>query len=112
MEDTKILVAYKVLANHVDDFLTAGSVPMVTMQAVQNKLSTIKAASSDAGTSFNASEQIQSLQHAQKELELLVDDFMTTNEAGQLTDTQYKVLMSNVHDCDTIIRSMSDPEYS
>lgn len=113
MEDSKILSAYRVLASHIQDFIgqdTEANKKIVA--AVYTHLAHIKSACLDASASFNASEQIQDLQNAQKELDLLLGEFLVLKDAGTITESQHAVLKRCIHDCDEVIRTMSDPEYS
>jgi hypothetical protein len=76
VEDTKIAVVYAQLRARIRDYVDAqNSAPLD--KAIQSRLNIIEDATSDAGNPFNAAEQIQSLQHAQKELELLRGDFLS-----------------------------------
>lgn len=113
MEESKILTTYVALENHVHDIVKTSDGPAKkTIAAIQTHLAKVKAACMGASTSFNASEQIQDLHHAQKELDLMLQDFLTLQEAGQITQVQHVLLQHYVHDCDEVIRNMSDPEFS
>lgn len=111
VEDTKIAVVYAQLRARICDYVDAqNSAPLD--KVIQSRLEIIEDATSDAGIPFNAAEQIQSLQHAQKELELLRGDFLSLQVDGKITESQYAQLVRSVDECDECIRTMSDPEFS
>lgn len=114
MEDTKILTAYKRLASHVKIIESLDVSPQLknVVHAVSKRLHAIEDAAKDVGTSFNASEQILSLNGAQKELDLLHSDILTLREANVLTPSQTQEITRRIKDLDAVIRAMSDPEYS
>ena len=111
VDETNSAEAYAKLKSYVQDYVAVlGSTPL--QKVVQSRLRIIDEAVDDAENPFNAAEQIQSLQHAQKELELLRGDFLSLQVDGSITQSQYTALMGAVDACDESIRAMSDPEFS
>jgi hypothetical protein len=116
MEDTKIISAYKQLARHLQvvDTLDKQDNMRVTelVQAIHAHMHAVQDASNDANVSFNASEQIQSLHLAQKELDLVLSDIFSLKDLGLLSESNHQQIANSVRELDTAIRAMSDPEYS
>jgi hypothetical protein len=111
VEDTNIALVYAQLRARIRDYVDEQKIAPLD-KVIQSRLGIIKDATSDAGNPFNAAEQIQSLQHAQKELELLRGDFLSLQVDGKITESQYAQLMHTIDECDECIRTMSDPEFS
>jgi hypothetical protein len=114
VEETKILREFNLLHTRISDyiFVAKDSQDAKISQAIAMRMKLIHDACKDTGASFNASEQIQSLHAAQKELDLLLDDFLSLHETGVISESQHMSLVSAVRECDQTIRAMSDPEYS
>ncbi len=116
MEDTKILESFNVLAKYIRALgelkVSPNQDKHSVAQSIHTRLHVIKKSCHAAGVSFNASEQNLSLMQAQKELDLLISDFLTAREAGVVTASQYSDLKKYASLLDEVIRSMSDPEYS
>ena len=111
VEDTKIATVYAQLRARIRDYVDAQNSAQFD-KVIRSRLDIIEGATSDAGNPFNAAEQIQSLQHAQKELELLRGDFLSLQVDGKITESQHAQLMRSVDECDECIQTMSDPEFS
>ena len=111
MEESKLLTTYKKLKRDIATYIPQDT-DNKTILAINTRLHRIKDACLNADTSFNASEQIQDLHIAQKELNHMLDDLLTLQQVGIISQTTYGVLAKSVESCDEAVREMSDPEYS